>query len=137
MKNKLSDLFKKITRSHFFEVLVLKWDAVMVSLVSIFYGSFLIIHPQLLDNTEVYDILSEIFTSQAFGIAFITLGMMKILSIVFNSRWLKIISISLLVGIWILFGTALLQNDAVNTIYIHSYGWAAISFGVVIREWIS
>ena len=135
MKNENS-LFRRFVRSEIFKVLLLKWDAVTVSLVSIWYGTVLIRFPALLDNYKLYDILTDIFNSKTFGCLFIVIGVSKILSVIFNSKWLKIISISLLVGLWILFGSALMQNSTVNTIYIHSFGWATISFGVAIREWV-
>lgn len=133
MKNILS----RFTHSEFFRILLLKWDAVTVSLVAICFGGFLILHPQLLDKSETYEILSYLFTSKVFGILFLLIGFSKILSIVINSKILKILSISLLVGMWILFGSALYQNDSLNTVYIHCFGWAAISFGVIVREWVA
>lgn len=127
---------QKFIDSLFFRTLLRKWDAVTVSMVAATFGMFLIREPQVLNNAETYDIVSEIFTSYWFGIAFIIIGVVKIVSIWFNITWLKILSISLLVGLWTLFGVSLILNDTVNSIYIHCFGWALISFGVSIREWI-
>lgn len=130
------NLFQRFIHSEFFKILLLKWDAVTVAIVSMWYGSVLIRYPALLDNSRAYYILSLIFNSYTFGTLFILIGITKLLSILFDSKWLKIISISLLVGLWVLFGSALLQTPTINTVYIHSFGWAAISFGVAIREWV-
>lgn len=130
------NVFQKALNSIFFNTLIRKWDAVVVSLVSIIYGMILFRNPNIIEQGKVYEELSRIFTGTFFGFLFMFFGSMKILSIIFDRKWLKIISISLLVGIWVLFGSALFQNSTVNTLYIHSFGWALISFGVVIREWV-
>lgn len=129
-------IFDHIRDSNAFRILILKWDAISLCLVAGGLGVFLIQNPQVLDYAEAYEILSKIFTSQVFGIIFISLASMKLLSVIFDWLWLRILSISLLVGIWVLFGSALFQTDALNSVWIHSFGWALISFGVAIREWI-
>lgn len=126
----------KFVSSHCLYILILKFDAFVISGVSMAYGWFLIYHPQLLNYSEVYEIISLIFTSKILGGTFVGLGVINILSIVLNSRILKTISISLLFGLWVFFGAALFQSDATNTTYIHSFGWSLICLGVVLREMV-
>lgn len=129
-------MYKNLLESKFFKLVLLKWDAITVSLVAIVFGWFLIRQPQVLDYSDTYDILSELFTSLVFGWIFSILGALQLASIIFDWIWLRIFSISLLVGLWILFGSALMQNTTVNSVYIHCFGWALICFGVAMREWV-
>lgn len=122
--------------STFFVVLLKKFDAITVSLVALGIGWFLIANPQVLDYSKAYDILSKIFTSQVFGVLFILVGVTKIGSIIFNSTFFKVVSISCMVGLWLLFGAALFQSNSLNSVYIHCFGWGLLSFGVAIREMI-
>lgn len=126
----------RFIHSTFFVVLLRKFDAITVSLVALGIGWFLISNPQVLDYSETYDILSKIFTSQVFGVLFMIVGITKIGSIIFDSTFFKVVSISCMVGLWLLFGAALFQSNSLNSVYIHCFGWGLLSFGVAIREMI-
>lgn len=126
----------RFIHSAFFIVTIKKFDAITVSLVALGFGWFLISNPQVLDYSDAYDILSKIFTSQVFGVLFIMVGVTKIGSIIFNSIFFKVVSISCMVGLWLLFGAALFQSNSLNSVYIHCFGWGLLSFGVAIREMI-
>ena len=120
----------------FLKVLIKKFDAITVSIVAIAVGWFLVQHQYHLNNNMVYDVLSQLVTSYSYGVAFMILGITKLLSIIFNLRWVKIISIALMAGLWVLFGSALYQANELNTVYIYCFGWALICLGVAMGEWI-
>lgn len=126
----------RLIHSSFFVVLLKKFDSVTVSLVGLSLGWFLIRHPRLVNYSEAYDIVSQVFTSRVFGFAFLLVSFLKILSIIYKLEPLKIITISILFGLWMFFGTALFLSDTTNTVYIHCYGWALVCLGVVLREMV-
>lgn len=136
MKMKKNTMPEPVLKSIFFMTLLKKWDAIVVSLVSLAYGHTLFVRPGLIENASVYEPLSQIFNGRTFGCLFMVLGIAKLVSIIFNLKILKVVSVSLLVGIWMLFGITLFQVEVTNTVYIHSFGWALVSFGIVVREWV-
>ena len=129
-------IYNRLIHSSFFVVLLKKFDAVTVSLVGLSFGWFIIRHPKLINYSEAYDIVSQVFTSRVFGFAFLLVSFLKILSIIYKLESLKIIAISILFGLWMFFGTALFLSDTMNTVYIHCYGWALVCLGVVLREMV-
>lgn len=116
-------------------LLIMKYDAFAVSLISIIFGCNLIIFPDLVNYGQVYEVLSTIFNSFTFGAIFIVLSLMKIIGILGNYPRLRAFSISCLISIWTLFLLCVLFSGVVNSVWVFSLAMVIFSFGVVIKEW--
>lgn len=117
------------------EIILLKWDALVVSLISSIYGIQLIASPQLLDGYRAYDVISYLFDSKTFGIAFIVLGVLKIISIYKNNIKLKSLSISLLGGLWIFFFTGFVLSPVANSLWVLPLAMFLSCIGITLKEW--
>lgn len=88
----------------FKNVFVLKWYSIVLSIGSIAFGFYLNEHPFMLESSNEYEVLSRIFGSAVFANAFIIFSASKLICIVFDWRKGKLISLSLLIALWTLFG---------------------------------
>lgn len=116
-------------------LLLLKWDALVVSTVSIIYGTQLICSPQLLNNYEAYESISYLLDSRLFGILFIILGVLKIYSIFKNNFKAKTISISLMGGLWIFFFTGFVFSPVTNSLWVLPLSMFLLCIGIALKEW--
>lgn len=117
------------------KVIILKWDALTVSVVSILYGMQLIVFPYLLDGYKAYEVQSTLFTSNIFGFLFISGAVLKIVSVIFNWPFLRAVAISALIFMWTFFLVSFLLSPVVNSLWLLPLAMIIISFGVVIKEW--
>ncbi len=72
-------------------IIILKWDSLVLSIVSVLYGSMLLIYPQILQGYRVYDLIDDIFDNYFIGTVFIILGCLKLLGIWINNKKLSIL----------------------------------------------
>lgn len=117
------------------EIILLKWDALTVSFVASIYGIQLIASPQILDGYKAYDVISYLFNSKTFGIAFILLGVIKFYSIYTNNIKLKSITISLLGGLWIFFFTGFVLSPVANSLWVLPLAMFLLCVGIALKEW--
>lgn len=116
------------------KVIVVRWHGIILSLTSILYGSWLLIHPTILDNYGSYEIINQMFNSYFISIAFIVCGLGKILSILINNKRLRKIAIFAMAFLWMLFGVSFVLVNMQNTVWIFAFSMALQGFGIAIRE---
>ena len=116
------------------QLIVLKWDSFVLAIGSILYGLQLYLHPSILENFKVYDIIDEMFDHKSIGLLFIVAGLMKLIGIVLNSHKLKFLSVRALIFLWLMFMVSFLITPPVNTIWIMAFMSTALGLGIIIRE---
>lgn len=117
------------------KIIILKWDALTVSAISILYGMQLVIFPYLLEGYKAYEVQNTLFNSNVFGFLFILGGVLEISSIIFNWPFLRALSISALIFMWTFFLVSFLLSPVVNSLWLLPLAMIMTSFGVVIKEW--
>lgn len=129
MKNKVKSIFIRLAR-----ILILKWYSIGLSFVSIAYGFILFKYPSIVQSYEVYQKIDNFFDHKLLSLAFIILGVMKLLGVIINNKMLKRISLSLLLGLWLVLGTSFLFSDLPNTVTVLALGNAWLALGIAVRE---
>lgn len=129
MKNKVKSIFIRLAR-----ILILKWYSIGLSFVSIAYGFILFKYPSIVQSYEVYQKIDNFFDHKLLSLAFIILGVMKLLGVIVNNKMLKRISLSLLLGLWLVLGTSFLFSDLPNTVTVLALGNAWLALGIAVRE---
>ena len=116
------------------DVIILRWNSIIISLTSIVYGSWLLIHPDILKDYTMYEVINQMFNSHFICFAFIFCGMLKLLGILINSKALKKVSIFALSFLWMMFGVSFALATISNTVWIFAFSIALLSFGVAMKE---
>lgn len=116
------------------KIVVLKWNSLILSLVSAVYGLQLFLFPTILEDYQVYRLIRDIFDSHIVGMIFIVLGGMKFLGVLVNNKKLKKLSLFGLAFLWTLFGVSFLLSPPPNTVWIFSLCMALIAFGIGMQE---
>lgn len=129
MENKNKNFFIKLIR-----ILVLKWHSIGLSFVSIAYGFIIFKYPSIMQNYEAYQKIDNFFDYRLLSLALIILGIMKLLGVIINNKMLRRISLSLLLGLWLILGTSFSFGDIPNTITILTLGNAWLALGIAVRE---
>ncbi|MDT2697483.1 hypothetical protein P7E43_10450 [Enterococcus gallinarum] len=115
-------------------IIILKWDSLVLSIASVFYGLQLLLHPEILQEYRVYQLVDELFDYRAISAVFMILGFLKILGIVINNKKLKHTVLVLLTFFWTLFGVSFVLSAPPNTIGILSLAMAFLAIGIAIKE---
>lgn len=129
MENKIKNIFIKLTR-----ILILKWHSIGLSFVSIAYGFIIFKYPSIMQNYEAYKIIDNFLDYKLLSLAFIVLGIMKLLGVIINNKMLRRISLSLLLGLWLILGTSFLFSDIPNAFTVLMLGNAWLALGIAVRE---
>lgn len=115
-------------------IIILKWDSLVLSIVSVLYGLQLLLHPEILQEYRVYQLVDELFDYRAISAVFMILGFLKILGIVINNKKLKHTVLVLLTFFWTLSGVSFVLSAPPNTIGILSLAMAFLAMGIAIKE---
>lgn len=115
-------------------IIILKWDSLVLSIVSVLYGSMLLIYPQILQGYRVYDLIDDVFDNYFIGTVFIILGCLKLIGIWINNKKIKHTSLILLATVWSVFSVSFLITPPPNTVWTFSLGMAALAFGIALKE---
>lgn len=118
----------------FKQLIILKWDSFVLSLATVAYGLKLSIHPEILENYKVYQLIDNMFDQRFISLVFVLLGLLKFIGILINNRKLKRVALSYLTGFWVLFAVSSLLSEPPNTIWIFSTSMALLSFGIALKE---
>ncbi len=51
-------------------IIILKWDSLVLSIVSVFYGLQLLLHPAILQEYRVYQLVDELFDYRTISAVF-------------------------------------------------------------------
>lgn len=116
------------------QIIILKWDSLVLSITSILYGITLHMNEGILINYKVYALIQKIFDNHAISLVFITLGVTKLISIFLNNNKLKRISLIGLSAIWMVFCVSFVLSPPVNTVWIFSLSMALLAFGIALKE---
>lgn len=116
------------------KVLVLKWDSLILSLVSIIYGVQLLLYPDILQSYKVYRLIDGMFDQKLISLTFVILGLMKLLGVVLNKKILKRFSLTTLSFLWMVFAISFLISPPANTVWIFSIAMALLAFGIALKE---
>ena len=116
------------------QLIVLKWDSFVLAIGSILYGLQLYIHPSILENFAVYDIIDEMFDNKFIGLLFMVAGLTKLIGITLNSPRLKFLSVRLLIFLWLMFMVSFIMTPPPNTVWIMAFMATALGLGTIIRE---
>ena len=116
------------------QLIVLKWDSLVLAIGSFLYGLQLYLYPSILQNFKVYDIIDEMFDNKSIGMLFMVAGLMKLVGIVMNSPRIKFLSVRALIFLWLLFMVSFIITPPVNTIWIMAFMATTLGLGIIIRE---
>ena len=115
-------------------LIALKLDSFVVAMTSVLYGTQLILFPHILQTYKVYTLIRELFDNTAIGLAFIILGLLKIIGIIFNNRTIRHVSIRGLLFLWLVFFIAFLISPPPNTVWVYSLAMVILSTGSAYME---
>lgn len=115
-------------------LITLKLDSFVVSLTSILFGIQLILYPHILQTYKIYTLIRELFDNTVIGMAFILLGLAKLLGIVLNNKLMKQVSIRGLLFLWLVFFIAFLISPPPNTVWVYSLAMVVLATGSAFKE---
>lgn len=116
------------------QVIVLKWDSFVLAIGSIIYGIQLYVHPTILQNYKVYQLIREMFDHRIIGLMFIIVGLMKLIGVIINSPRIKFLAVRALMFLWLLFMVSFLITPPPNTVWIMALMASSLGLGIIIRE---
>ena len=117
-----------------YELILFKWDSLVLSVGSIIYGLQLTLQPSILDTYKVYGLIREMFNHRWIGSIFIALGILKLVGIVLNHYLIKKVAMRGLLFAWLLFMVAFVITPPPNTVWILAFGMFCLGLGIVLRE---
>lgn len=127
-------LFILESRRRMRRIIILKWDSLVLSITSVLYGLQLFMHPAILQEYRVYQLVDELFDYRAISAVFVTLGCLKVLGIAINNKKLRHVVLILLTFFWTLFGVSFVLSAPPNIIGILSLAMAFLAMGIAIKE---
>lgn len=111
-----------------------RWDALVVSVISIIYGLQLTLNPVLLNDYKVYSLISYLFDSKTFGVIFILLGALKMLFLFIRNAKLRSLSIALLGGLWMFFFVSFILSPVANSLWVLPLAMFLLCLGISLKE---
>ena len=115
-------------------IILLKWDSLVLSIVTILYGWQLIVHPEILRDYQVYRLIDNLFDDRFISVLFVIVGFAKLIGIIGNFKYVKRWSLVSLTFLWTLFGVSFLLSEPPNTVWVFALSMAFLSLGIAIRE---
>ncbi|MDN6664970.1 MAG: hypothetical protein L0L14_10705 [Tetragenococcus koreensis] len=85
------------------DVILLRWNNLIVALGGIGYGIIMIVNPEMLNEYKNYEIIGGLFDGTFLAYAFVIMGFIKILGVILNNRSLKVLGIFGLFFLWTTF----------------------------------
>lgn len=115
-------------------LIALKLDSLVIAMTSVLFGTQLILYPHILQTYKIYTLIRELFDNTAIGLAFIILGLLKIIGIIINNRAIKYVSIRGLLFLWLVFFIAFLISPPPNTVWVYSLAMVMLATGSAYKE---
>lgn len=115
-------------------IVLLKWDSLVLAIVTILFGGQLLVHPEILRSYEVYKLIDNLFDDRFISVLLVIVGLFKLIGIIGNFKYVKRWSLVSLTFLWTLFGVSFLLSEPPNTVWIFSLSMAFLSLGIAIRE---
>ena len=116
------------------QLVVLKWDSFVLAIGSIIYGIQLYVHPSILQNYKVYQLIREMFDHRIIGVIFFVVGVLKLIGVITNNDRLKFFAVRGLIFLWLLFMVSFLITPPPNTVWIMALMASSLGLGIIIRE---
>lgn len=105
----------------------------LLALLSIVYGSQLIIHPEILHTFKVYANIRDLFDHRFIGLFFVVIGVLYAIATAKSYYKLKQCLLPIFSFIWTFFGLSFLLTEPPNTVWAFSLGMALLSFIISLR----
>ena len=99
---------------------VLRKEGAQISIFAIIYGIWLIVHPNIINNFNTYEVVRLIGDSGVVGGLFILGGTIKIIGHFLDKRWLKRFGIILQIVFWSVYCASLAMVDTNNSVILFS-----------------
>lgn len=128
MSEKNKQVVHKVIRNEKVKVLLYP-----VAFFAMLYGIWISIHPQILNNYDVYHLISNILQPYQIGGLFITLSTVILLSYWSNQSKLLFVSTLLLLIMWSVFTVSFVISPPPNTVWLLSATWTYFTFELVRR----
>lgn len=116
------------------QLVILKWDSLVLAVGSMLYGLQLYAHPNILENFAVYQIIREMFNHKFIGLLFMVAGLTKLVGIITDNSRIKFLSVRALIFLWLLFMVSFLITPPQNTVWIMAFMALSLGLGIIIRE---
>lgn len=116
------------------KIILLKWDSLVLAIVTILYGGQILVHTEILRSYEVYKLIDNLFDDRFISVLFVIVGFAKLIGIIGNFKYVKRWSLVSLTFLWTLFGVSFLLSEPPNTVWIFALSMAFLSLGIAIRE---
>ena len=115
-------------------LIALKLDSLVIAMTSILFGTQLILYPHILQTYKIYTLIRELFDNTTIGLAFIILGLLKVIGIIFNNRTIRHTAIRGLLFLWLVFFIAFLISPPPNTVWVYSLAMVMLATGSAYKE---
>ena len=115
-------------------LIALKFDSLVIAVTSILFGAQLMLYPHILQTYKVYTLIRELFDNTTIGLAFIILGLLKIIGILFNNPTIRYVAIRGLLFLWLVFFIAFLISPPPNTVWVYSLAMVMLATGSAYKE---
>lgn len=122
------EIAQKVIRREKIKVLIYP-----VTIFAFIYGAWLTIHPQILENYKVYEMISNILTSAQVGGAFMVVSAALIVSFRLGYRRATLLLSMVLLCMWSVFTFSFIVTVPPNTVWILALTWTYFSFELVRR----
>ena len=115
-------------------LVILKRDSFILAISSIIYGLQLYLHPSILENFKVYQVIREMFDHRIVGVVFMAVGILKLIGIIINSPRIKYFAVRVLIFLWLLFMVSFIITPPPNTVWIMALTYASLGLGIITKE---
>lgn len=115
-------------------VILLKADSLLLSIVSIIYGFQLVISPEIFDQYRVYELISTVISATLLGSLFLVVGLSKLIGIFIDKKIIKKLSLTTLTLLWTVLWVLFALSNVNNTISLLPFSMAWLSIIIAVRE---
>lgn len=109
-------------------------DGFVVAIGSFLYGMQIFIHPHILENYKVYQIVNKIFDNHTIGFLFMIVALFKIIGTLLNIKIFREIGLLCLSFFWGVFFFSFLFTPPPNTVWTLSLTMCLILIQASARE---
>lgn len=115
-------------------LILLKSDSLLLSIISIIYGFQLVISPEIFDQYKVYELVSRITSATLLGSLFLLIGLLKLIGVFINYKLMKRLSLTALTLLWTMLWVLFALSSVNNTINLLPFSMAWLSIIIAVRE---
>lgn len=100
------------------KVITIRSDGIVLSMMSIMYGTTIFMFPNILETYRVYEMIRDIVDNHKVGLVFVVLGALKLFGIIINSKTIRMIAIRCLTFLWVLFLIGFIITPPPNSVWL-------------------